>query len=76
MKRVIPVLVVSATLVACSVGGGSSTSSSTSATEAQVRLASGRQLTPAGTQVALGNFPTGAAITADGRFLWTVSAGF
>jgi DNA-binding beta-propeller fold protein YncE len=27
-------------------------------------------------QVALGNFPTGGAVTADGRFLWTVSAGF
>ena len=24
----------------------------------------------------LGNFPTGGAVTADGRFLWTVSAGF
>ena len=76
MKRVIPVLAVSVTLVACSVGGGSSASSPTSGTETPVQLASGRQLTPAGTQVALGNFPTGAAITADGRFLWTVSAGF
>jgi YVTN family beta-propeller protein len=39
-------------------------------------LPSGRQLTPAGVQVVLGNFPTGGAVTADGRFLWTVSAGF
>ena len=39
-------------------------------------LPDGRQLTPQGTQVALGNFPTGGAVTADGRFLWTVSAGF
>ncbi|MCX6374399.1 MAG: YncE family protein, partial [Actinobacteria bacterium] len=38
-------------------------------------LLNGRQLTPAGAQVALGNFPTGGAVTADGRFLWTVSAG-
>ena len=38
-------------------------------------LLNGRQLTPQGAQVALGNFPTGGAITADGRFLWTVSAG-
>jgi YVTN family beta-propeller protein len=38
-------------------------------------LANGRQLTPAGTQVALGNYPTGAATTADGRFAWIVSAG-
>jgi DNA-binding beta-propeller fold protein YncE len=38
-------------------------------------LLSGRQLTPRGAQVTLGNFPTGGAITANGRFLWTVSAG-
>ena len=39
-------------------------------------LLNGRQLTPQGVQVALGNFPTGGAVTADGRFLWTVSTGF
>ena len=38
-------------------------------------LPNGRQLSPAGTRVALGNLPTGGAITADGRYLWTVSAG-
>jgi len=38
-------------------------------------LLNGRQLTPKGAQVRLGNFPTGGAVTADGRFLWTVSAG-
>ncbi len=38
-------------------------------------LLNGRQLTPQGAQVALGNFPTGGAVTANGRFLWTVSAG-
>jgi DNA-binding beta-propeller fold protein YncE len=38
-------------------------------------LLNGRQLTPAGAQVTLGNFPMGGAVTADGRFLWTVSAG-
>lgn len=39
-------------------------------------LLSGRQLTPEGTLVPLGNFPTGGAVTDDGRFLWTVSTGF
>src|SRR5450759_4807770 len=39
-------------------------------------LPSGRELAPEGTQVTLGNFPTGGAVTADGRYLWTVSAGF
>ncbi|MGP0048126.1 MAG: bifunctional YncE family protein/alkaline phosphatase family protein [Solirubrobacteraceae bacterium] len=38
-------------------------------------LPDGRQLEPAGTLVTLGNLPTGGALTADGRFLWTVSAG-
>jgi len=35
----------------------------------------GRQLTPAGTQVTLGNYPTGGAVSEDGRWLWTISAG-
>jgi YVTN family beta-propeller protein len=39
-------------------------------------LANGHQLTPAGSQVTLGNLPMGAAVTADGKYLWTVSAGF
>ncbi len=38
-------------------------------------LPNGRQLAPAGVRVTLGNLPTGGALTADGRFLWTVSAG-
>src|SRR4051794_13147688 len=33
------------------------------------------QLRPYGALVKLGNFPGGAALTPDGRFLWTVSAG-
>ena len=36
---------------------------------------SGRKLTPAGKRTVLGNLPTGGALTPDGRFLWTVSAG-
>jgi YVTN family beta-propeller protein len=39
-------------------------------------LADGRRLAPQGAQVPLGNLPTGGAVTTDGRFLWTVSAGF
>jgi YVTN family beta-propeller protein len=38
-------------------------------------MPNGRQLSPVGTRVTLGNLPTGAALTADGRYLWTVSAG-
>jgi len=37
--------------------------------------ANGRLLAPLGTQTTLGNFPTGAALTPDGKYLWTVSSG-
>ena len=58
-------------------GSGSARSRSDSVPDpATGLLPSGRQLTPTGTQVTVGNSPTGAAVTADGRFLWTVSAGF
>ena len=36
---------------------------------------SGRQLAPVGQLTKLGNFPTGGALTPDGRFLWTLSTG-
>ncbi len=35
----------------------------------------GRQLTPAGRMTALGNFPTGGALTPDGRFYWAANSG-
>ena len=35
----------------------------------------GRHLTPPGRLVKLGTFPTGGALTPDGRFYWTVSTG-
>jgi len=38
-------------------------------------LPNGRQLAPMGTRVQLGNLPTGGAVTADGRYLWTASTG-
>jgi len=38
-------------------------------------LGNGRMLTPQGKLVALGNFPTGGALSNDGRFYWTVSTG-
>ena len=39
-------------------------------------IESGRKLLPPGKLVRLGNFPGGGAVTADGRFYWTVSAGY
>ena len=38
-------------------------------------LGSGRDLNPAGKMTQLGNFPAGGALTTNGRFLWTLSAG-
>jgi DNA-binding beta-propeller fold protein YncE len=38
-------------------------------------LNNGRELHPAGKLVDLGNFPTGGAVTPNGRFYWTVSTG-
>ena len=38
-------------------------------------LGSGRDLNPAGKMTELGNFPAGGALTTNGRFLWTLSAG-
>ena len=35
----------------------------------------GRQLNPVGKLTKLGNFPTGGALTPNGRFLWTLSTG-
>jgi DNA-binding beta-propeller fold protein YncE len=35
----------------------------------------GRRLDPVGIQTKLGNLPTGAALSTDGRFAWTLSAG-
>ncbi len=36
---------------------------------------SGRELHPAGRETELGNLPTGGALTRNGKFLWTLSAG-
>jgi YVTN family beta-propeller protein len=43
--------------------------------EALGLLNNGRQLHPFGHLAALGNFPTGGAVTPNGRFYWTVSTG-
>ena len=70
IRRLSIVLVLVALLAGCSSGASRTPSPATGL------LINGRQLNPSGAQVALGNFPTGGAVTADGRFLWTVSAGF
>jgi DNA-binding beta-propeller fold protein YncE len=62
--------------LAAVLAGCASTSTPTAPDPTPGLLLNGRQLTPQGTLVALGNFPTGGAVTSDGRFLWTVSTGF
>ena len=42
---------------------------------AQHIVPDGRRLRPPGQLVTLGHFPTGGALTPDGRFLWAVSTG-
>ena len=37
--------------------------------------ANGRVLHPVGRQTVVGNFPTGSALTPDGRFLWVTDCG-
>jgi DNA-binding beta-propeller fold protein YncE len=39
-------------------------------------VVTGARLTPPGTLIQLGNFTAGGAVTSDGRFYWTVSAGW
>jgi len=60
-------------LAGCSAGPAKSSSEPNPETGV---LINGRKLSPQGTQVTVGNFPTGGEVTADGRFLWTVSTGF
>src|SRR4051794_4744821 len=42
---------------------------------AETTTGNGRTLQPAGRQTALGNFPTGGALSPDGRFYWAVDSG-
>ena len=39
------------------------------------RTTNGRELTPAGRLTVLGNFPTGGAVSLDGRFYWAIDSG-
>jgi DNA-binding beta-propeller fold protein YncE len=41
----------------------------------KLQLGSGRDLNPVGKMTELGNYPAGGALTRNGRFLWTLSAG-
>jgi DNA-binding beta-propeller fold protein YncE len=76
IRRLSLILMVVLVAVLAGSSSGSARSPSHTPNPATGLLLNGRQLTPQGAQVALGNFPTGGAVTANGRFLWTVSAGF
>jgi YVTN family beta-propeller protein len=76
----VPRIVLAFTL-ACAIAASAATAPSSAAADdgrigpALSLLGNGRHLDPAGALVDLGNFPSGAALTPDGRFLWTVSTG-
>ena len=63
-------------LLASAAAGVSSQSSKTGRIGPSLRLtANGRLLHPAGRLTQVGNFPTGGALTRDGRFYWSVDSG-
>jgi YVTN family beta-propeller protein len=63
-----------ALLVAAAAAAGTALAAETVGPESGL-LPSGRKLDPAGRLTALGAFPTGGALTPDGRFYWAVDAG-
>src|SRR3954452_5326886 len=68
---VLPLLALAVLVAARAIGAGTDPNAVGPAVKTTV---DGRHLQPAGTLVGLGNFPTGGAVTPDGRFYWTVSA--
>ena len=75
IRRLLPILTFALVAVLAAWSPGPAQAAPNAPDPATGFLLNGRQLTPQGAQVDLGNFPTGGAVTADGRFLWTVSAG-
>jgi len=80
--RAMPRLVVAALLAGVTLGQGAFGATRdafvTSAAEVgpgDALLGNGRQLEPFGRMTTVGQFPTGGALTRDGRFYWTVSTG-
>jgi hypothetical protein len=65
-----------AAIGAAAVGIATATSSDTGVIGPQNRIQpNGRKVKPTGTLTRLGNAPAGGALTTNGRFLWTLSAG-
>jgi DNA-binding beta-propeller fold protein YncE len=70
--------VVIAAVMVCAIAGAPAVSHAASPTvgPGDRVTATLRQLQPYGDLVRVGNFPGGAALTPDGRFYWTISAGY
>ena len=62
-------------LAACAVSSSAAGAPAGEIGPALGTTANGRVLHPAGRLATLGNFPTGSALSPDGRFLWAVDAG-
>jgi YVTN family beta-propeller protein len=74
MHRTIAAIALSTAAVAGSVAVAADVNEGRIGPSLQI-LNNGRHLTPYGRLVNVGNVPTGGALTPDGRFYWTVSAG-
>ncbi|MBV9099284.1 MAG: hypothetical protein JO079_14625, partial [Frankiaceae bacterium] len=74
MKRFRKMLVVAAAATATATAAYSLTSTGVIGSGLH-ELGNGRVLSPAGAMTQVGNFPTGGALTPDGRFYWAVSTG-
>ncbi len=69
------VLLVGGSVAATAAGAGSTGSGPGRIGPSRRVTANGRRLSPAGRLTQLGDFPTGGALTRDGRFYWAVDSG-
>ncbi len=75
VRRLLPVVALLAVLVTSAGVIAAVTAEDGRIGPAKKLLNSGRKLDPFGRQVRLGQFPTGGALTPNGRYYWTVSTG-
>jgi DNA-binding beta-propeller fold protein YncE len=75
LKRFRLIIAAALVLAVCGAAVAATTSGSGGIGPSLRITGNGRLLSPPGTLVTLGHFPTGGALTPDGRYYWTVSTG-
>src|SRR5215212_6543315 len=75
MRRAVAVLALVALVAAGIVVAAVDPTKEGRTSPSKLLLGSGRDLNPAGKMTQLGNYPAGGALSKNGHFLWTVSAG-